>query len=72
MNNLGIRGKYFINPVNTDYFLNEHNQFLQENPEFETIDDCKTKILTTLNKDFEKDVFVLSPTEKYIRLKCIY
>ena len=72
MKKLGVSGNYFVSSTNTDYFLNEHNQFLRDNDEFETLDDCKEKIVKTLNKDFETDCFVLSVAPKYIRLKCKY
>ena len=45
MKKLGVSGKYFVSETNTDYFLNEHNQFLRDNDEFDTLDDCKEKIL---------------------------
>ena len=73
MRNLNIGGSYVVNPQNSDYFLDEQfNRFLDENPEFDTLEEMKAKILVRLNKDFDRDVHIFSLAPKYIRLKCIY
>ena len=69
---LGISSHYEVSLSNSDYFQSEPSKEILEEKKFKDVETMKEQILIPLNKDFAEDVYVLSISATYIRLRCIY